>query len=226
MRLFLLALTMAAAVAAVSPLEQARDRQDRGTLERFVATRAAVAKAHPNDADAQYQLALAHSYLAEVAIETHDKQRAFEAAQAGIEVAERAVELKPNSAEYNRLLGTLCGQSISSAGLAGLRHGKCALDSVDKAIQLDPKSSDARLSHGVGMYYLPAVFGGGVDQAIQDFRKAIALNPNSAEAWLWLGIALRKSNHPAEAHKALEKAVQLNPDRVWARQQLAKTPEK
>jgi len=134
------------------------------------------------------------------------------------------VDLKPDSSEYNRILGTLCGQAISSAGFAGLRHGKCALDSIDKAVQLDPKSSDAHLAHGVGMYYLPSAFGGGIDTAIRDFRQAIALNPNSADAWLWLGIALRKENQPAEGRKAIEKSLQLNPNRLWAKQQLAKTP--
>ena len=226
MKLLLLASALAATLLAAAPLQEARDRQDRATLESMVAASAAAAKARPKDAEAQYHLALAHSYLAEVAIEVHDKPRAFAAAESGIEAAERAVDLKPNSAEYNRILGTLCGQAVSSAGLAGLRHGRCALESVDKAVQLDPKSSDVRLSHGVGMYYLPSAFGGGVDQAIRDFRKAIALNPNSADAWLWLGIALRKSNQPAEARKAIEKALELNPNRLWARQQLDKTTAK
>ena len=226
MRLLLFVSTLAAAVMAPPQLQQARDRQDRATLEHLVAASAATAKAKPNDSWAQYQLALAHSYLAEVAIEVHDKSRAFSAAESGIDAAEHAVDLNPNSAEYNRILGTLCGQAVSSAGLAGLRHGRCALESVDKAVQLDPKSSDAHLSHGVGMYYLPAAFGGGLDLAIQDFRKAISLNPNSADAWLWLGIALRKSNQPAEARRAIEKSLQLNPNRLWASQQLGKTPAK
>ena len=225
MRSSLLIVILVATALAATPLQQARDRQDRATLENIVATAAAAAKARPKDADALYQLALAHSYLAEVAIEAHDKQRGFSAAEAGIDAAERAVDMKPDSAEYNRILGTLCGQAISSAGLAGLRHGKCALDSIDKAVQLDPTSSDARLSHGVGMYYLPQAFGGGNDQAIQDFRKAIALNPKSADAWLWLGIALRKANQPVEARKAIEKSLALNPNRLWAKQQLDKTPE-
>jgi tetratricopeptide (TPR) repeat protein len=224
MRFLLFALALAATLIGATPLQQARDQQDRATLERLAAAAAAAAKARPRDADAQYQLALSHSYLAEVAIEVHDKPRAFASAESGIDAAERAVDLKPNSSEYNRILGTLCGQAVSSAGLAGLRHGKCALDSIDKAVQLDPKSSDAHLSHGVGMYYLPEAFGGGINVAIQDFRKAIALNPNSAEAWLWLGIALRKSNQPAEARKAFEKSIELNPNRLWAKQQLDKTP--
>lgn len=219
-------LAIAALLGGTSTLREARDRQDRAALDHLAAASAAEAKTKPKDAAAQYQLALVDSFVAEVAIEQHDKPHAFAAAEAGIDAAERAVDLNPNSAEYHRTLGTLCGQAISSAGLAGLRHGKCALEEVDKAIALDPKSSDVWLSHGVGMYYLPEAFGGGVDKAISDFRKATALNPDSADAWLWLGIALRKHNEEDEAHKAIEKSVQLNPARLWAKQQLAKTPAK
>ena len=39
---------------------------------------------------------------------------------------------------------------------------------------------------------------------IKDFRKAIELNPKNADAWLWLGVALRRSNQPAEAQKAFD----------------------
>ena len=96
-----------------------------------------------------------------------------------MDAANKAVSLKPDSAEYQRILGTLCGQMISSNSLAGLKYGKCALDSVDKAIELDPKSSMAYVSHGVGNYYLPQALGGGMDLAIKDFRKAIELNPKN-----------------------------------------------
>ena len=60
--------------------------------------------------------------------------------------------------------------------------------------------------------------------AADAFQKAIDLNPKSHEAYLWLGIALRKENKPAEAHKALAKSLELNPNRVWTKQQLEKTP--
>lgn len=225
MRLWIsLLLAAALAHAAVSELEKARDRQDRAALEQMASGFASAAKEKPNDATAQYRAALAHSYLAEVAIEQHDKARATEAAESGIEVAQRAVALNSSSAEYHRLLGTLCGQAISSAGLLGLRYGKCALDSVNKAIELDPHNPENYVSHGVGMLYLPAAFGGGVELAVKDFRRAIELNPGSTDAWLWLGIALRKQNHDSEARSAFEKALQLDPDRLWAKEQLAKTP--
>jgi len=212
------------AQAALTELEKARDRQDRPALQRIVSHFADAARGKPNDADAQYRAALAHSYLAEVEIEQHDKAEATVAAQSGIEIAQRAVALNSSSAEYHRLLGTLCGQAISSSGLLGLRYGKCALDSVNRAIELDPHNPENYVSHGVGMLYLPAAFGGGVDLAVKDFRKAIELNPASSDAWLWLGIALRKQNHDAEARSAFEKVLKLDPDRLWAKEQLEKTP--
>lgn len=207
-----------------SDLVKARDRQDKPALDKMVADLKSAADKQPKDAAAQYRLALAESYSAEVAIEMHDKAAAKTAAQAGIDAAERAVSLKPDMGEYQRILGTLCGQIISGNGLAALKYGKCALSAVDKAIELDPKSSNAYLSHGVGNYYLPPAFGGGIEPAIKDFRKAIDLNPKSADAYLWLGVALRKANQTAEAHKAIAKSLELNPNRVWAKQQLDKTP--
>ena len=207
-----------------SELIKARDRQDRAALEKLAGDLRALADKDPKDAAAQYRFALAESYFAEVAIETRDKGAAKNAAQAGIDAAERAVNLKADSPEYQRLLGTLCGQAVSANTLAALKYGKCALNSVNRAIELDPKSSINYLSHGVGNYYLPPAFGGGIDLAIKDFRKAIELNPKNADAWLWLGVALRKDNQHAEAHKAIAKSLELNPNRLWAKQQLDKTP--
>src|SRR5579862_5115845 len=207
-----------------SELLKARDRQDRSTLEKMAGELRAAAEKDPKDAGAQYRLALAESYTAEVAIEMRDKAAAKNAAEAGIDAAERAVAQKPDSPEYQRILGTLCGQIISSNGMAALKYGKCALTAVNKAIELDPKSSMAYVSHGVGNYYLPPAFGGGIDAAVKDFRKAIELNSKNADAWLWLGIALRRENQAEEARQAIAKSVELNPNRVWAKQQLEKTP--
>ncbi len=205
-------------------LVQARDRQDRAALEKIAAERTGKARDNPADAALQYEAAVAESYVAEVAQELHDRSGAFGAAESGIAAAERAVALKGDSAEYQRILGTLCGQAISGNGLAALKYGKCAMSGVNRAIELDPRSPLAYISHGIGYFYLPSAFGGGVDTALQDFQKAIELDPRSSEAYLWLGVALRKANRPAEARKAFEKALELNPNRLWAKQQLEKTP--
>jgi tetratricopeptide (TPR) repeat protein len=206
-------------------LLKARDAQNRPKLEQIAAQLSSVADHQPADAGAQYQAALAQSTLAEVATEMHDKGQARAASEAGMKAAERAVALKPGEAEYHRIWGTLCGQETASLGALGaLKYGHCALDEVNKAMALDSREPMNYLSRGIGNYYLPSAFGGGVELAIKDFEKTIALDANSADAHLWLGIALRKLNRDAEAHKEFELAVKLNPARLWAKQQLEKTP--
>ena len=212
---------MAAPPAA---LESARDRQDRGALEKLAAEAAAAAEKAPKDAEAQYRAALAASYQAEVALELRDKRAAQQAAEQGVKAADRAIAIAPANAEYHRILGTLCGQIVPANVLAGLSYGKRAREAIARAIEKDPKSSRAWMARGVGNYYLPPAFGGGVPQAISDFRKALELDPKNAEAYLWLGLGLRKEQKNGEARKAFEQSLRLNPDRVWTKQQLEKTP--
>lgn len=222
--LTLILLLAGTAAAVPSDLESARDRQDRAALEQAVARLAAAAGKAPANARVQYEAALAASYLAEVSLELRDKAGAQRAAENGIPFAEKAVGLESARAEYHRILGTLCGQVIPANVLAGFRHGKRAREEIDRAIELDPKSARAYLSRGVGNYYLPEPLGPGLDTAIQDFQKAISLDPRLADAHLWLGLALRKGNRNAEARQAFTRALQLNPDRAWTKQQLEKTP--
>jgi tetratricopeptide (TPR) repeat protein len=214
----------ASLAAASSELESARDRQDRAALEKMGGALAAAAEKDPGNADRFYRAALAYSYLAEVALEVRDKSQAQKSAEVGIRLAEKAIHLKPNTAEYHRVLGTLCGQVIPANVLAGFSYGKRARDAVNRAIELDPSSSQAYLARGVGNYYLPPALGGGPDAAVRDFRKAIELEPKLAEAYLWLGLGLRKLHRNAEARQAFSKALELDPNRIWTKQQLDKTP--
>src|SRR5271166_2199997 len=104
-----LVLVMAGFLAAASPLETARDQQDRAALEKMIADYSASAAKAPGDAAAQYKFALVSSYLAEVEIEQHDRKAARPIAERGIQAAEKAVSLKPDDAENYRVLATLYG---------------------------------------------------------------------------------------------------------------------
>jgi len=217
-----------AALAAAGPVEnarQARDAQNRAALQAAAARASAAAEKQPQKVRLQYEAALVHSYLAEIAAELRDQAAARQAAQAGIPAAERAVALEPQSAEHHRLLGTLYGQVIPGNLALALRYGRRTLEELNQALALDPNNPDAHLSRGIGKYYLPAALGGGAEAALNDLRRAIELNPKSDQAHLWMGIALRKANRNGEARQALLQAVKLNPLRVWARQQLDKTPQ-
>ena len=205
-----------------SPLEVARNQQDRPALERLAVEGASIASKAPGDPEAQYRSALAYSYLAEVAIELHDRKAGRAAAEQGIKPAEKAVSMRPENAEYFRVLGTLYGQAVTDI-MSGLSYGPKAKDAINRAVEKAPKASAMYVARGVGNYYLPSQLGGGAKLAIPDFQKAIELDPRNAEAYLWLGLSLRKENRDGEARQAFSKSLELNPTRVWAKQQLDKT---
>src|SRR6185369_6928429 len=223
----MLAIVIAAYMAAAtpSPLEVARDKQDRPVLTDLAAQAGAAAAKAPNDPEVQYRSALAYSYLAEVALELRDRKAGRQFAEQGIKFAEKTIALKPENAEYHRLLGTLYGQAVTDI-MSGLTYGPKAKDAINKAVEKAPKVSMMYVARGVGNYYVPAQLGGGAKLSIPDFQKAIELDPRNAEAYLWLGLSLRKENRDAEARQAFVKSLELNPNRVWAKQQLEKTPAK
>ena len=223
--LLFLILASASLCAAADDVQKFRDRQDRPALEKSAAALKSEAEAAPGDASKWYRAAIAYSYVAEVAYELRDKGASQRAAEEGVRYAEKAISINGGIADYYRVLGTLCGQVIPANPIIGaLSYGRKAKESLDRAIGMDPKSSKAHLAHGVGYYYLPTNMGGGPDNAIKDYKQAIALDPKNAEAYLWMGIAHAKQHRTAEAREALQKSLQLSPDRVWAKQQLDKLP--
>lgn len=225
--ILLCALATAAAASGVTAadLQKARDQQNLGALDSMIAQLKHAADAASQSAELQYRLALGYSYAAEVAMELHDRKKSESYAEAGMPPARRAVDENTGNAEYHRLLGEMCGQVIPASPLLGtLKYGPCAKEEIDKAIQLDGKLALAYVSRGVGNYYLPSSMGGGIDLALKDFNKAIELDPNLADAYLWKAVTLRKANRDLEARQAFQRALQLDPDRIWAKEQLGKTP--
>lgn len=207
---------------AYQPWRSARDRQDLAFLHA-ASTKAEAAARGNSSPRLLYSAALARSFEAEIALELGKKAEAAGAAESGIAVARRLVEASPKVAEHHRILGTLCGQIIPANLMSAFKYGKCAREEIESALSLDPKSAWAYLGRGVGNYYLPEAFGGGIDIAIRDFRQASALKPTLADSWLWLGIALRKKGDSISAKKAMQKAMELAPERVWTRKQFDKT---
>lgn len=214
--------TLFAGALQNTDLAAARDRGDRAALEALIKQATAD---RSKSADATYRLALAYSYAAEVAMEQKDKRQSERMAEAGLDAAKKAIAGNDKNAEYHRLLGALCGQVIPANPIMGtLKYGPCARDEINRALELDAGNSLAYVSRGVGNYYLPASMGGGVDAALKDFDKALSLDPKLADAYLWKGITLRKDHRNQDARAALQQAVQLAPNRLWAKEQLEKTP--
>jgi len=81
-----------------------------------------------------------------------------------------------------------------------------------RAVELDPGGSEANLWYGAAL-----LFASQPEEAIQQFQKAIRLNPNAATiTFVFLGHALRNAGQPEEAVSAYKKALQRSPDHLIA----------
>ncbi|MFL6437454.1 MAG: tetratricopeptide repeat protein [Terriglobales bacterium] len=93
---------------------------------------------------------------------------------------------------------------------------KGAIDEVDHAIALNPNLPEAYNLRG-RLDFLNS----DLNAAEAAFRKALALDPNSFDALLWLGTLMRQQGRLQEAHSRLERATQLRSSDIRVRYQYA-----
>jgi len=76
----------------------------------------------------------------------------------------------------------------------------------EKAVELDPDSSEARASRGLAMFINEEYA-----EAESEFEKAIALNPNLFEAYYYSGLAFSSQGNFEKAAEMYVKASEVNP---------------
>jgi tetratricopeptide (TPR) repeat protein len=81
-----------------------------------------------------------------------------------------------------------------------------AQNSIDKALELDPRQADAYVARG--MLNADAYR---YEEALADLEKAIAINPSLAEAWTWRGRLLNRFGRIKESGRSFLKALELDP---------------
>jgi adenylate cyclase len=77
---------------------------------------------------------------------------------------------------------------------------------IKKALELDPDSAEARVSHAEELVYEYRFF-----EAAQEFRRAIALNPSYAQAHHWYSNCLAELGRDEESHAEILIAEELDP---------------
>ena len=212
----LLAITLAMSAWAEKPdptLEVARAARDRGNAA-IIRQEIGHAK---QDASFQGQIrtALLYSWLCEALYGVEDQKGVKQAAQAGVEAAERAARLQPNSSEAHRLIGDLLGQMIPFVFGGGMRYGARSTREVDKALELDPSNVDAHIARATSYLFTPAMFGGSKQKALEHLKKAIEIDPACDTAHLWLAQVYQEMKDNTKALAELEAARRINPNRGY-----------
>ena len=121
---------------------------------------------------------------------------------------------------YGRMIGT------GSNPITAMRLGRKSDREMERAAALDPTNPRVFLLRGIGSIYKPRMFGGGLDKAEKDLKKALALFPEDkatspapvwgyAEAWAWLGQVYLREHRLDDARAAYVKALEVQPGYGW-----------
>jgi tetratricopeptide (TPR) repeat protein len=134
----------------------------------------------------------------------------------GIAACERARDIDPQRGVYYLWLGRIYGEKADHAGFisaAGL--AKKVRESFERAVELDPKSWEARTD--LAEFYLeaPGMVGGGKDKAHQQADAIMPLNPAMSH-WIEGRIAEKRGDtNTAEREYRAEIAASRSGDRAW-----------
>ncbi len=176
-----------------------------GQMDQAVSHFQSAAEIEPSNAQAQFAFGKAL-----VQREQYDK---------AIESYTRAIELNPGAPLYRLELAHL---------LLSLERQVEALDQIDRSLLLEPHNADlvqfAFEEHRKRGASLAAK--GQAKEAVKHLRRAVELQPQSAEAHNQLGVLLLDERDREAAAEHFREAVRLNPDSAEARQNLnrAKNP--
>jgi eukaryotic-like serine/threonine-protein kinase len=141
--------------------------------------------------------------------------------ETAIEMFDRAVATDPNFAAAYAELAQACVWRFFLFTPNEKQWEEKAFVAVEKALSLDPDLAEAHLARG-RLLWTPANHFPH-DKAIQEYRRALALNPNLDEVQNQLALVYGHVGLFDEALRELEKAVAINPGNTLARLRVGAT---
>lgn len=180
---------------AVQTAAQVKDSDlSRQTLQTLAGDLERIALASPDHWHAQYYAAYAYIELAFRAPKK-DIDQLCDRAQ---EFLDQAIKLRPNESENHVLKAYLLSAKINvNAMFRGASMGKESKAELDRALELNPENPRAHYVRAMGIYYTPAVFGGGQ-------KKAKPHLDRSAEHYQQAASADRHPLDPQWGHQAVK----------------------
>lgn len=134
-------------------------------------------------------------------------QRTEVSLKQAIEYFEQAIARAPAYAPAYAALADCYAAMVYSCYLAPTTGFARARAALERASQLDAHAPEVLASQG----YLNLYFDWNLDEAERHLEQAIAVNPNYATAYDWLGVLFTASKRFAAAQSAFERARRLDP---------------
>lgn len=134
-------------------------------------------------------------------------QRTADSVRNGIAELNRAAALDPDFAPAHSALVDAYVLAFSYAGMANKEAGALAAPHAARALALAPNAPGVLAAKGRAL----SIFEGNDTEAINYYTRAIAANPNFADAHRLLGLAHSSLSHVDAAKASFETAQRLNP---------------
>jgi tetratricopeptide (TPR) repeat protein len=178
---------------------------------------------------ARYNLAYVEWRLYDLSLANRvSSQRGQTYLQDAGKLLQKVVADDPGNAEAHALLSTVYGQEIGTSMWKGMTLGPKASWSIDTAMKLARDNPRVALQAGVGAWYTPKMFGGGMDKAEKELRRAEALfarqpadapwpNWGRLDILAWMGQLLAAKGDRPGARAYYHRALESEPDYVWVR---------
>jgi TolB-like protein/DNA-binding winged helix-turn-helix (wHTH) protein len=144
-------------------------------------------------------------------------QRTEVSLKQAIEYFQQSIARAPGYAPAYAALADCYAAMVYSCFIApatGFTHARAALE---RASQLDAQAPEVLASEG----YLNMYFDWDLDKASRNLERAVAVNPNYATAYDWLGVLFTASKKYTAARSAFERARRLDPASLPIRTDLA-----
>ncbi|MEO0232687.1 MAG: hypothetical protein ABIL90_01930 [candidate division WOR-3 bacterium] len=143
---------------------------------------------------------------------------------------EKSVKIEKDFSDAYALLGSLYG--MKAKGLfKGMVYGPKSEKNFKRAKEIDSLNPRVYYLEGISFLYKPKEFGGSVQKAIKNFKRAInifekgkgergIINWGHLECMMFLGISYEKVDSLDKAENIYKKVLEIDPDYGWAKYRL------
>ncbi|GAB6099593.1 hypothetical protein JCM16358_14720 [Halanaerocella petrolearia] len=175
-----------------------------------------------NEFNKYYWQAQSEFVIAEIYETKKEKKKALLSFNNSEQLVKKALKEKKTS-EGLRLLADTYMRQINYKGIFySMTYGPKAMELLEKSIQLNNKNYTAYNS--LGTYYInaPKIGGGDINKAIKALTTALNSNNqfDNFISYHWLSIAYNKQDKEGKALKYVNKALEIYPNSLWAKNTL------
>ncbi len=125
---------------------------------------------------------------------------------------------KPNLARSYLIIATAKTRIVEKSLFLGKLQALTIKNYIMKASEINPDAAEVRFALGNLYFFAPGFWGGNIDLAIEEFKKAINKDPQFMDAYVRLAQAYRKKNDLVHFNFYLEKIKKLDPENNLAKE--------